>query len=168
MPKLALAIIVAMDRHRLIGDHERIPWHLPEELQLFRSLTEGSSLIMGRKTFESIGRPLENRYNLVLSRTLPARQGIVVCRDLSRALAEVWRLERPVYFIGGSTVYQKVLAIVDQLHVSWIEGDFSGDCYFPEIDFGEWQPVGEQHGKGFRYVHYLRKKLVTQDSELRV
>lgn len=157
------AIIAAMDRHRLIGDHGRIPWNLPEDLQLFRRLTEGNSVIMGRKTFESIGHPLKNRHNFVLSRTLPEQPGIVVCRDLPRALAETRRQERPVFFIGGRAIYREALAIVDQLHVSWVEGNFSGDCYFPDIDFKQWQATEEQQGEGFRYVHYLKKGLRTED-----
>ncbi len=157
MPKPDLAIIVAMDRHRLIGTHGRLPWHRPADLKLFRHLTEQHTVIMGRKTFESLDAPLVNRHNLVLSRTLSACEGVTVCRNLPEALVTAWRIGEPVFFIGGRTVYQKALDIVETLHVSWIEGDFSGDRYFPDIDFTDWLIMEERDDEGFRYVRYLKK-----------
>lgn len=158
MPRPVLAVIAAMDRHHLIGDHGHLPWHLPEDLRLFRTLTEGNTVIMGRNTFESLGRkPLAGRRNIVISSTLPASEDVKVCRSFAQALAEAWRLGGPVFVIGGRQVYQKALAIADQLHISWVEGDFSGDVYFPKIDFGNWQGMEERDFNGFRYVRYRRK-----------
>ena len=156
MSKPLLSIIVAMDRKRLIGSHGRLPWDRPEDLRLFRQLTEGNTVIMGHGTFASLGSPLANRHNLVLSRTLKKRDDLSVCRSFSAALALARQLNRPVFFIGGHSVYQKALEMVDQLHISWIEGDFSGDCYFPEIDFNSWQVDEEKDMQGFRYVRYRR------------
>lgn len=156
MSKPDLAIIAAMDRHRLIGASGHLPWHCPADLRLFRQLTEGHTVIMGRKTFESLKTPLENRHNLVLSRTLPDRPGVTVCRSLAEALATAWRIGEPVFIIGGSTLYAKAMQIATTLHISWIDGEYSGDRYFPEIDTAAWTQVEERRYDGFRYVRYVR------------
>jgi dihydrofolate reductase len=163
MSKPSSAIIVAMDRHHLIGDHGRLPWNIPEDLRLFRQLTEGNTVVMGRGTFESLGSPLANRHNLVLSRSLYERDDIKVCHTFSQALAEAWRIARPVFFIGGQTVYRKALPIVDQLHISWVDGEFKGALYFPEIAFDAWQITEEKIYRGFRYNRYRRRKVSGQD-----
>ncbi|MCK4536300.1 MAG: dihydrofolate reductase [Desulfuromonadales bacterium] len=157
MSKPLLSIIVAMDQNRLIGDHGHLPWVLPEDLQNFRQLTDGNTVIMGRKTFESLAEPLTHRHNIILSRTLPERTDAQVCRSFLDACACAWHKDRAIFFIGGTQIYQKALKIVDQMHISWVDGDFSGDCYFPEIDFDEWQIEEERKFTGFRYVRYRRK-----------
>ena len=157
MSKPPLSIIVAMDRNRLIGSNGHLPWDRPEDLCLFRQLTEGNTVIMGHGTFSSLGSPLANRHNLVISRTLEKRDDLSICRSFSEALTMARQFNRPVFFIGGRTVYQLALEIVDQLHISWIEGDFSGDCYFPDVEFNDWQAVEEKDLTGFRYIRYRRR-----------
>lgn len=157
MSKPTAAIIAAMDRNRLIGDQDRLPWNRPEDLRLFRQLTEGNTVIMGRRTFESIGAPLADRCNLVISRSLTGRDKLIICRTFAEALREAWKINRPVFFIGGTAVYRKALQIVDQLHISWIEGKFEGDRYFPEFDLDDWLVIEERVYEGFRYVRYRRK-----------
>ena len=157
MSKPVLALIVAMDRHRVIGFRGSLPWNLPEDLKLFRKLTTGNTVIMGRKTFDALGKPLPNRHNIVLSGTLAEQADVVVCRTFPAALAEAWRIGRPVFFIGGAAIYRKAIAIVDELHISWVKGEYRGDTWFPEIDFSNWRAVEEQEFADFRYQKYLRK-----------
>ncbi len=146
-----------MDHKRLIGDRGKLPWNRPEDLQLFRQLTEGHTVVMGRTTFASLAGPLSNRRNIILSRSLPERQDVVICRSFAEALARARQTTGPVFFIGGAQIYAKALKVADELHISWIEGEFSGDCYFPEVDFDAWRMVEERPFTGFRYVRYVRK-----------
>ncbi len=156
MSKPDFAIIAAMDRNRLIGARGHLPWHCPADLRLFRQLTEHHTVIMGRKTFESLKTPLENRHNLVLSRTLQTTSGITVCRSLSEALATAWRIGEPSFIIGGSTLYARAMQIASTLHISWIDGEYSGDRYFPEIDPDIWTQAEERSYDGFRYIRYVK------------
>ncbi len=146
-----------MDHKRLIGDQGKLPWNRPQDLALFRKLTEGHTVVMGRRTFASLRGPLPQRRNIILSRSLPDRADAVICRSFTEALAHVQQGPGPVFFIGGAQVYEKALAVADELHISWIEGDFAGDCYFPDIDFDGWRVVEERVFPGFRYARYVRK-----------
>lgn len=151
-------LIVAMTRDRLIGAAGRIPWHIPEELKLFRRLTSGHTLIMGRHTFVSIGRDLPDRRTIVVSRTLQAAAGCEVCSNLSEALRLAECYGQKIFFAGGVEIYRRALPLVDQLSISWIRGEYSGDTYFPEYDPQQWQQVEEQDYASFRHVLYCRKK----------
>jgi dihydrofolate reductase len=150
-------IIVAMTAERVIGRGGTIPWHIGEELALFRRLTMGHSLIMGRRTFQSIGRPLPGRLNIVVSRTLPPSAGLVVCSDLAGALRRAQHEERTIFFIGGREIYRQALPLADGLSVSWIKRNYAGDCLFPEYDESRWLAVAEQDYEEFRHVLYRRR-----------
>ncbi len=155
-PPPELTVIVAMTRNLVIGHRGRTPWHLPEELQLFQRLTLGGTVIMGRRTFEAIGKPLPGRHNLVLSTTLDACEGIEVYTDFTDAVERGRQLGRPIFFIGGRQIYQRALAIADRMAVSWIAGDYAGDEYFPAFAADRWQVVSEEDFETFRLVRYLR------------
>jgi dihydrofolate reductase len=150
------AVLVAMTRDLLIGSGNRLPWDIPEDRGLFRDLTLGNTVIMGRRTFQSIGSPLEDRNNIVLSRTTAVIEGILICRTFLESLAAAMRFARPVFFIGGVDVYRSALQIVDSLHVSWIDGTFQGDRYFPAFDPGDWQILSQQKFNEFEHIHYRR------------
>lgn len=152
----AVAIIVAMTRDRLIGADDKLPWHLPEDLRLFRQITSGGTVIMGRATFEAIGRPLANRVNIVLSRSGLPLAGVEVCTGFLEALALAARHNRPVFVIGGRSVYQKALPIASEMHISWVNGPFSGNRFFPEFDLSDWTVLEEKGFQGFRYNRYRR------------
>ena len=152
----AAAIIVAMTRSGVIGREGGLPWHIPEDLQLFRRLTMGGTLIMGRRTHEAIGRPLPGRINLVLSRTLPPVPEIEICRRFEDALRKADALGRPIYFIGGAEVFARALPLVDELHVSWIREDYPGDVRFPAFRPEEWEEVEREEHAEFEYVRYRR------------
>lgn len=148
-------ILVAMTRDRVIGRGGAMPWHLPAELRFFRELTVGHPVVMGRRTYEAIGRPLPQRRNLVLSRTLPPAPGIEVCRDFPEALARLVGAAK-VFFIGGREIFEEALPVADVLRISWIERKYPGDVFFPDVDWNAWQAVEENAYPQFRHVVYRR------------
>jgi dihydrofolate reductase len=152
-----IAIIVAMTRDRIIGSGDGLPWHLPEDLQLFKRLTMGCTIIMGRKTYTSIGRPLPGRHNIVLSRSQKQLPGVQVCDNFMAGLTVAAQLGRKVFVIGGEEIYRKALPIASELHISWVKDSVLGDVYFPELDLGNWIVCESVDHPGFRYIRYQRK-----------
>lgn len=146
-----------MTGKRVIGSGGRLPWHLGEDLQLFKRLTMGATLIMGSKTHASIGRPLPGRTNIVLSRARPELPGVQVCESFGHALSAAAQLGRPVFVVGGAELYRKALPMAAHLHVSWVKEEHAGDVLFPAFDLADWSACEEQDYPGFRYVHYRRK-----------
>lgn len=138
-----ISLIVAMDKNRLIGDGKKIPWHLPADFAYFKETTTGHLIIMGRATFESIGRPLPNRKNIVLTRGDFSHEGVEVAHsfDEARALAKD---SDEVFVIGGAQVYTQALPTADRLYITFIEGVFTGDTFFPEIDWSLWRQVKDE------------------------
>jgi dihydrofolate reductase len=153
-------IIVAMTEKHLIGRKGAIPWRIPEELRLFKEITFGHTLIMGRRTFESIGGPLPGRCNIVVSSSLAPQPGIEVCRDLASALQVADRYGKQVFFIGGADIYRSSLPLADFLYVSWIKGDYEGDTFFPPFSEADWQVCSEKDYGSFRHVVYRRRPQV--------
>jgi dihydrofolate reductase len=152
-----VAIIVAMTRDRVIGSGGRLPWHLPDDLQLFKRLTTGGTLIMGRKTHATIGRPLPRRHNIVLSRSRKELPGVQLCTSFRTALNDARQRQCPVFVIGGAELYRKALPIAEELHISWIKNDFSGDTHFPPFELCDWLCCEEKDFPGFHYARYRRK-----------
>jgi dihydrofolate reductase len=157
MTKSSKIIIVAMTEQLLIGSAGHIPWQIPEELRLFRELTSGHTLIMGRHTFTSIGRPLPDRRTIVVSRHLPATQGIEICPDIASALRLAESYGEQIFFAGGVGIYQAALPLADLMHISWIKGAYAGDTYFPTFDIAQWQAISERDYGPFRHVLYRRR-----------
>lgn len=157
MPQVA--IIVAMTKDQVIGSGDALPWHLPEDLQHFKELTMGCTIIMGHKTYISIGHPLPGRHNIVLSRSQTELPGVQLCSSFMAGLNAAAKLGHKVFIIGGEELYRKALPIAAELHISWVKDAFPGDRYFPGFDLSDWIPCGEVSYSGFRYVHYQRKSL---------
>lgn len=137
--KQQLRAIVAMTSSRVIGRDGRLPWHLPEDLRFFRRTTTGHAVVMGRKTWESIGRPLPNRRNIVLSRSawdLPAGCERIATPEELDGLA----IGTEVYIIGGAQVYTAFLPRCQELLVTWVGGDWEGDTWFPAFE-EEFEPA---------------------------
>ena len=153
-----VAIIVAMTNDRVIGLGDSMPWDLPEDRHLFKELTRGNTVIMGRKTYESISQPLADRRNIVLSRTLTALRGVTVCRSFPAGLQAARQFGRPVFVIGGAGLYQEALPVASTLHISWVDKSYAGSVYFPEFELADWTVAEEQDYPGFHYVRYLRQK----------
>jgi dihydrofolate reductase len=144
-------IIAAIADNGVIGRDNELPWDLPEDRRLFRDLTLGHAVIMGRRTFESLnGRPLPQRHNIVVSRTLAPRSGIHICSDFDSALVRARQLADKAFFIGGEQIYRQSLAIADLMILSRVHGSFAGDTFFPEFDTQQWRQVSEKDYPGFR------------------
>ena len=136
---MIISIIAAMDRNRLIGNDNQLPWHLPADFAYFKSVTMGKPIIMGRKTYESIGKPLPGRSNIVLTRNPDIKFEGVECVDsFAEALALVADAEE-VMVIGGSTIYEMLLPQVNRLYFTYVDAEFEGDAWFPEFDNNQWQ-----------------------------
>ncbi|MFN3234477.1 MAG: type 3 dihydrofolate reductase [Gammaproteobacteria bacterium] len=139
-----LNAIVAMSQNRVIGINNQLPWHLPADLAHFKKTTLGHAILMGRKTFDSIGKPLPNRTNIVLSRdqslSLP---GCQVVHSLEQALEQT--TDNSLFLIGGATLYQQFLPKISRLYLTIIHKEFEGDAFFPELNLNEWQEVHAEH-----------------------
>lgn len=159
-----LAIVVAVARNGAIGAGGALPWRLPADLRRFRSLTSGHAVVMGRRTWESIGRPLPERQNIVVTRSRHfAAAGAEVAHSLDEALARV-RLPAPAFCIGGAELYREALPRADALYVTEIARDVPGDTFFPPFDRREWREAArEKHPPDgpdalpFDFVTYVRR-----------
>ena len=141
---MRLAAIVAMASNRCIGKDNTLPWRLPADLKRFKQLTLGHTLILGRKTYESIGRPLPGRTMVVLTRQRDyAPEGVRVAHSLEQAL-ELARGDE-VFIAGGADLYQQTLERVRRLYLTRIERAYEGDTFFPEVDLSAWRLVAEEH-----------------------
>ncbi|MFL5352178.1 dihydrofolate reductase [Archangium sp.] len=141
---MRLAAIVAMAANRCIGKDNTLPWRLPADLKRFKQLTMGHTLVMGRKTYESIGRPLPGRTMVVLTRQKDyAPEGVQVAHSLEQALELARGGE--VFIAGGADLYQQTLGRVRRLYLTRIERDYEGDTFFPEMDLSGWRLVEEEH-----------------------
>lgn len=153
-----LTIVVAMTAERVIGRSGRLPWHLPEELRLFRELTWGGTVIMGRGTFASLPAPLPGRNNLVVSTTLSSAPGICIVPNLPAALTEAAVRQRPTFVIGGAHLYRQALPLAAELRISWIETAHLGDTYFPPVFARDWSLANQRAYTGFCHAHYHKRK----------
>lgn len=139
---MSISIIAAMDDNRLIGRENDIPWHLPDDLKFFKDITSGSTVVMGRKTFESIGRPLANRKNIVLSKSPFEHEEV---KWLS-SVEDVLDLNEDLFIIGGSQIYEQFLPFAETLYLTEVHHEFEGDTYFPNIDLSDWTKVFYKKG----------------------
>ncbi|MCG9053226.1 dihydrofolate reductase [Laribacter hongkongensis] len=158
-----LALIAARARNGVIGLDNRMPWHLPEDLAYFKRVTLGKPVVMGRKTFESIGRPLPGRLNIVVTRN-PGWQaaGVQVAHSLDAALAlAAATAPEEIMLIGGAELYRQALPQADVLYLTEIDAEFAGDAFFPEVDLARWRIDREEaglrdsDGLRWRFVRYL-------------
>ena len=149
-----------MTKDRVIGKDGTLPWHLSEDLKLFKAHTTGNIVIMGRKTFDSIGKPLPNRRNIVVSKSIREDEkaaGVEYFPDLDHALAAAQEGEGNIFIIGGASIYHQMIEKADRLYISLVEGDYKGDTYFPEIKDDVWKVVKTEPHTGFALEVYERK-----------
>ncbi len=150
---MTVSIIVACSRNNVIGRDNALPWHLSEDLRHFRQTTMGKPMIMGRKTFDAIGRPLPGRTTLVVTRQRDwRREGVVVCASLAQALAEARRHlaadSDEIIIAGGEEIYRQSLDLADQVYLTRVEMEVEGDAFFPELDGADWEKGEEEAGGG--------------------
>jgi dihydrofolate reductase len=149
-----LALIVAIARNRVIGKGGKLPWHISEDLKRFKRLTTGHAVLMGRKTFESIGRSLPNRRNVVISATRQA--GVETYRTIPEAL-EALKDQEKVFVIGGGQLYAYLLDFADELYLTLVDRDAEGDTFFPPYEHllgSRFHEVGREEHEGFTFVDY--------------
>jgi dihydrofolate reductase len=157
-----LTLVVAMDAQRGIGVDNRLPWHLPEDLAHFKRVTLERPIIMGRKTFDSIGRPLPKRRNIVVTRNRDwSHEGVEVAGSLEEAVALAG--DGPSSIIGGAQIFNEAIPLADRMIVTHIDGEYRCDTFFPEIDPAVWAVTArEEHrsadGLAFSFVTYERNK----------
>ena len=162
---MILSLIVAASNNNVIGKDNKLPWHLPDDLKRFKALTRGHPIIMGRKTFESIGRALPDRLNIVVSQTLEvAPVGTQLANSLSAAL-ELAKGSDEAFIIGGSQLFQMSAPLADRLYLTRVHATIEGDVSLPPIDFSEWKeiskeehPNNSEHEYAFTYINYERAK----------
>lgn len=159
--KPRLSLIAAVAANGVIGSDNALPWRLPEDLKRFKALTLGHPVIMGRKTYESIGRPLPGRRNIVVTRNASYRaEGAVVVTSLPAAVAAAQSDE--AFVIGGAELYATALPLADRLQLTEIDAAYEGDTWFPAIDRGQWHEAArerhrDENGLGYAFVTCERR-----------
>lgn len=160
--KPRISIISAMARNRTIGINNTLPWRLPEDLKYFKALTLGHHIIMGRKTYESIGKPLPGRTTVILTRgNYAAPEGVKIARSLQQAI-EVCGVDKEIFFVGGAELYVQSLPLVERLYLTEIQADVDGDAWFPLFDKRQWREAcrdsrhDEASGITYDFVIYDR------------
>ena len=158
-----IALIVAIDQNNAIGKDNQLLWHLPKDLSFFKNVTSGNAIIMGRKTFESIGKALPNRRNIVISTQKDLQYaGAEITSSLNAAIELVGNAD--CYIIGGGSIYQQSLTLVDRLYITKVAAKFDADTFFPTINWDEWTLVSkedhladEKHAHAFSFCVYDKK-----------
>ncbi|GAA1731704.1 dihydrofolate reductase [Aeromicrobium alkaliterrae] len=156
---MTVTLVVAMGANRVIGVDGQLPWRLPEDLAHFKRITLGHPMVMGRATYDSIGRPLPGRTTIVVTRQAEwSAEGVEVAHSLDDALARAHELDDEVFLVGGAQVYAEALerGLVDVLVVTRVSQSPQGDASFPEIDWQAWHEVGSVPHAGFEIVTYER------------
>jgi dihydrofolate reductase len=144
-----VSIIVAIAQNGTIGDKNSLLWHIKEDMRFFRTTTSGHAVIMGRKTFESLGsKPLPKRKNIVITRAERDFEGAFTAHSLQEAIAMA-EGDEEIFIIGGAQIYAEALSVADRMYITRVERDYEGDTSFPEIDYSKWQLVSEErHERG--------------------
>jgi len=161
---MIVSIIVAMDINRVIGKENQLPWRLPRELQYVKKTTMGHPIILGRKNYESIGRPLPGRRNIILTRDENfSAEGC----EIAHSVEEVYKLcenEEEIFIFGGEQIYKLFLEDTDKLYVTVIHHEFEGDTFFPEIDWTKWKEIFVEQGitdekNPYEYYYHVFERL---------
>ena len=156
---MGINVIVAMTKDRVIGEGGQIPWHIADDMRMFKTLTQGSTVIMGKTTWLSIPdrfRPLPGRANIIVSTTLDKQEGAKVCKSVDEALKEAKKNKNEIYCIGGARLYAAMLPLADTMYISWIRKEYDGDAYFPAVDFNKWKEADAKEFPDFVFKKYLR------------
>ena len=143
---MKITLVAAIASNNVIGKENSLPWNIPEDLKRFKQMTSGHTILMGRKTFDSIGRPLPNRQNIVMTKDENfEREGIKVINGLDEALELIKKSNEDVLVIGGSKIYELFEPVANSLAITRILKDFEGDAFFPDINWDLWQIEKEEN-----------------------
>ena len=162
---MIISLIAAMDKNRLIGVKNGLPWHLPADFKHFKEVTMGKPVIMGRKTFESIGKALPGRKNIVISRAGFAAEDVSVVDSIEKALEAVAGADE-VMIIGGASFYEQMIDRADRMYLTYVDAECEGDAWFPGFEANDWDvieeksyPADDKNNYAFRIVTYQRKNI---------
>jgi dihydrofolate reductase len=141
-----ISAIVAMAENRAIGKGNQMPWHLPADLKHFKAITTGHPIIMGRKTFESIGKALPNRTNIVITRDAAFKaDGCIVANSIEKGIKEATsHATDEIFVIGGAEIYKQSLPLIQRIYLTVVHKEFEGDAFFPQLEKNEWKEVGHE------------------------
>ncbi|HLC69525.1 MAG TPA: dihydrofolate reductase [Patescibacteria group bacterium] len=159
LPTSKIVIVAAIAKNNVIGSNNALPWHYPEELKWFKEITEGKTILMGRRTFESIlakqGKPLKKRKHIILTHDLSYRvpDGVFIYHDLKKALKD---LEETIYVIGGGTVYKQTTDLAQEMYITHIDKEYSGDVFFPSLHESDWKKEVIRQTNELVLTKYLR------------
>ena len=155
-----IAIIAAVAENGVIGQNNKLPWHLPEDLKRFKKLTTGKVVVMGRKTYESIlgmmGKPLSNRQNVVITRqtNYKVAEGVQVFYNVAEAIAA--NKSNDIFIIGGGEIFKEAIPLADTMYITHIWKTYEGDAHFPKIDMGKWKLANEDSRGEFTFSEYRK------------
>lgn len=158
-----ISLLWAMDENRAIGRNNQLPWHLPEDLKYFKRVTIGKPIAMGRKTYDSIGRPLPGRENIVITRNQGVTiEGCTVIHDVKDLLK---RDDEELFVIGGAEIFKEIIPFADRLYVTEIREEFEADTFFPEYNLSDWELIestlgikDEKNPYNYEFLVYQRKQ----------
>ena len=158
---MEIILIAAVDKNLAIGKDGKIPWEIKEDLKFFREKTEDTAIIMGRATYDSIGRPLPKRKNIVMTRTFKKREGIIEVNTSKDALMHAKSYSEEINIIGGEYIYKEFLPLATKLLITEIDIEvISPDAFFPEWDASQWKEISRkqrsENGLNFSFVEYQR------------
>ena len=162
---MIISIIVAVAENNVIGKGNKLIWHISEDLKRFKQLTTGHHIIMGRKTYESIGKPLPNRTNIIITRDSQfTAQGCIIANSLENAF-EIASNDTEVFIIGGGEIYRQAIPFADKIYLTKIHAEFKGDTYFPPLNPDEWtfestekeKPLADGNIE-YSFLNLIRKK----------
>ena len=158
-----ISIIVAIAENGVIGDKNALLWYIKEDMRRFRTTTTGHPVIMGRKTYESIGRPLPKRTNVVITRGDAEFEGCLVAHSLEEAVA-MFPTDEEIFIIGGAQIYAQAMSMADRLYLTVVHRNYEGDTSFPAIDYTEWRELareeferGEEYDAPFTFIDLERR-----------
>ena len=158
---MSVSIVAAVARNGVIGAGGGLPWHLPDELRLFKETTMGHVLVMGRRTYESVGRPLPGRTTVVVTRSpdwSPGADEVLVVHGVDEALGRARAIDDEVFVVGGGELYEAALPHADRLLLTFVDQEPEGDTTFPDVDWDAWTEREREAGDGWVRVTYERSR----------
>jgi dihydrofolate reductase len=153
-----LSMIAAVAKNKVIGNKGQLPWRVPEDLKFFKSMTTGHAIVMGKKTYDSTGKPLPNRRNIVVSRSAVSIEGAEVCGSIDEAIARARETDPEPFIIGGAEIYRLALPFATRMYITEIDQSPEGDTHFPDFSLSEWKETERRAAEtaGVTFVTYER------------
>jgi len=153
---MEIIMIAALTKDRVIGKNNTLIWHIPEDMKLFKNYTQNNTVIMGRKTYDSMGKALPNRNNIVLTKSDLNLEDADVCHSVEESLEKAKSYGKDIFVIGGGNIYSQFLDRSNKLYLSWVKQTYDGDAYFPEFNQNNWNIVRKEDYEQFEFIEYER------------